>query len=1232
MKNINKKLIVIILMAVLSFAGMQNVFAVKLTKENITATGMKYESGVSSTMPKSSAHFDTDDIGAWYVDKTSGTKTSYNGYYVHYSGNLLIYCLDATLVSTSKLYAGRFLFTGQEDLKPVAPKSGYFVADYMLMSALTKGADANIDAIKSGNSEAYKTYFYKSTAIRVINAAFRWLNVGFDNSNLSVKQKNALQHSYDGLLYKWLVDTKGSDYDAQMAENYKFIRGETGNSTESLTEIETKGKNYGWECSDGTASCLAPAKNIVKTALEDAAQYLKGLENAPELEQSKAVADLNATETVVGGQTVLSKNSTHTLIFKNVDTISEPSFVIKNITYADTLDKYGVNAQPTITKITIDGSVICDGNCSSSIGKNLFAGRSFTSQTTVEIVANFTGIDGKIKCGNQPMKYNINYSTNVLTTTNEFSNDLAVVWRNQNNPSSKQRFMAYKGKTTSQPTEQDYSVSGEIALISVCTCEDLERACEEEIKDTNSVTGPACQDLKESNCGCSYLDVVCENFPNNPDCDKRAELCEVTCNTHLDVFECCDEIGETLLVSDKDDHQVNINGIENSNDIKTCFVDKIDIQAAENGTPEVKDDSNVEGVKDQNGNSFTLNSMKENSYCTVSCKEDYTMTMPTAKLVNAGRYFTFRASIEGTKTCYTNTINREKFEIDIERAQENMVTAFNTWSRLNAIVNTPFTNAHSVSGSYSTGCTPKTTEKTPCEEEDKEKCKTTTCVASGKTECSAYVAQKKITYTVCSINNGIVKCEAKPETLTFGSVTGNDCNCNGTVGSCSATDYQDDYNNGKYGDALDDAREDLTDAQDAYKRVISEFNKCSTWESDIKYDPEVTYDYQEEYLTKFGLLGRMDEYGGNQTFSSWYCTGDLSNGNYTGCSATPSTLIPTEKRNFVYCDTNGCSDSKTQSSQNIYIARYKKYSTTISRNYRPSTLFYNAYPSGEIENSENEGNVPLENKLPVSLSTPRGIYKYVVKINNLGEFYDTANGALGRYAGSNTALVGANSPLLYNCAYLVNMVITDQDRLVCDFDDTCTDKCISDCIGPGCDAICDGTDCIADCVGIGCIYDADAGTSLFERTITLNNMFPNGTDSYNWVNAKGLITRSEIEDSDKSNGNAIYNTTPVLSVTITPSVSQEIRRYNSLYSNIGGYSNQTLDCYALGGYEEAACYSSFISDLIDGKFGSNVVDSNSLIFDQNYRTRTDVNGNEGEYFVKWDSGIDEKSMVGPSWK
>jgi len=626
------------------------------------------------------------------------------------------------------------------------------------------------------------------------------------------------------------------------------------------------------------------------------------------------------------------------------------------------------------------------------------------------------------------------------------------------------------------------------------------------------------------------------------------------------------------------------------------------------------------------------------------------MTMPTAKMVNAGRYFTFNAKVEGTKTCYTNTIDRDQYNKDLVEAQVDMMRKYNVYRKWYQLSQEDFSEEKK---DYNKSC--KCTEEGGiCGPE----CTTASYITTWKVQ--TIVRNHVFFDDLGDEKTGIVKWHAGPYEESDSQEAEylkneQEVECPGGEYDCTRDEDGDkdcDYCEGgkdkyydkdwkcdeecyrqKLIDAANTAEEQLNDAIEKFEKILEEYAECTKWTTEIEYDPEVYYDYEEDYLNKFGLIGEMDKQSTGPSTSTWTCDSRVTTGtgnetkaelvgkDYDKCKTSSSNGGST-KLNYVFCSTSECKVVPTD----VADARYMKVSSEITTTYKPKTLFYNIYPSGEITDTKADDNVELTNKLPVALNRDRGIYKYTVNIENLGEFYDRpTKGNLGRYVGSSTAVVDPNT-LVYNCAYLVNIV--ESNGWVCDFDDNCTDDCISNCVGPNCgEDYCEGADCIHECIGLGCIYDTKAGSSILEKVVSLSKLFPNGTNSYNWNqsrNDKADETVKEIE----SLGNTIYDEQPILSVTINGSAGAAIRKHNdeAEKNNGGGYSNDSLDCYSLGGNEEIACYSRFITGLMEGEYG-NVVNDNSLVND--VRRESD---NNTEYFTLWNGTVSDKKMLGPSWK
>lgn len=1222
------------------------------------------------------------DIGIDYYVNGS-IYASGRGYFSAYRdrnlSSVVMFCLDAQHEGYNPLYAERFLLDSSES-------NGVKAFDVAVMDILLGGGSS----VASPVSDATITdYWARLVAIRAVEYTFGYYNAA------STAYTGAF-HANLSAINTWLNEDS-SHYDALYQAMGGYI------SPRSTFTINTSSYFSG--------AAMETAKNYYFHALDAAVEYLNNLDNLADVDTDTILPEPTEVEVEERPEgDFVSKDVVHTITVSGLPANDQNEFVINGLKFENDEMPTGLTAYIKSIKIGDyieletsnegqDLEVLFGNNL---LGLNYNLGSSdvidFTEPTTIEITVHFEGYetanDGysieTLKCGEAPIKYYIDGSY-TSPEFGEYSNYVAVIW--YNNRSNTQRYLSIE-KAGDNGTGETWISEYETYLIDACDCDDLIDAC----IASSDYYSDECDELREADCGeCAELEIMCHygvtssEHPNP--CDEYGAVCEVECPTTVDNFNCCD-VNNNLVISPLDDWEVNIEGPKDG-DIYTCFVSQIDGQVDLQGDGVGAE--NVGGAVDDVGNDYTLD---QNRYCVVSCKEDYYMTMPTAKLVNAGRYFTFKAEIDGTKTCYTNTIDRDLYNEDIIDIQEKMVNKYNeykTWYQLAVEYNYGLDDDEYVSGCPGSCCGSKSyTTYHPTWNS------TATVDDWGVIVDRNYdTGVLEVEYVSRNVSNSGEFTYEHPTGLSSDYVSSGCCggcssceppiecsDCSGYMCSYyTGTEYDHPYESQYYDYLMGIAEEkaqELAALQEEYNNIIKEYNKCSEWETELQYDeenPHVYYDYEESYLDDLANgYGEMTSVISNKNTSEWYCNSQVtdysgvetlaelsSSGNsgidYESCSLrTPSSQQYTTI-NYVYCDTNGCGRNKVESAQDISDARYKKVTSTVEADYVPATLFYNIYPSGEIvsaedyESSGRDDGVAIENGLPVSLSTRRGIYKYTVNIESLGEFYENgsafenpSNGDPGRLIASDRddnavinkdeygEFVDENGTVQYACSYLVNMGITDEDTIVCDFDTECTgDDCIADCIGPNCDYECDGEDCIADCIGAGCIYDSDAGTSLIERVVSLSNLFPNGTNSYNWnrdMNEKAEVTIDEIQDA----GNAVYSEDPILSVTITPSVARAIKQYNDDAEAYGGYSNSTLSCYALDGYEEIACYSSFITGLLDGYVeydGVNyinnidVVNDRSLVMGNNYRT---VRDNNTEYFTTWSTGISEEDMIGPSWK
>ncbi|MDE5540012.1 MAG: hypothetical protein K2J20_05955 [Bacilli bacterium] len=625
-------------------------------KEDISARGVKLSTGGAHTI--------------FYHREGTATETK-----------RWLFCLDATNAGDPDLFASRFLLPADGS---GGPRQDAF--DIGVMSIYLSNA--------TGSMWSFDDYFIKTTAIRILSALWSFDKFGGSTGGGSL----ALQNSYIGTAYSLIANNAniGQLYDSIVASM----------ATINLIPITTKNKlaqykNY--TMIDNGGSNVSKVAVVLEAALKDISDYLSEVEGSGSSQVTEAVSSTSTkTETITDNigelkqaivyKTYTVKNWTASTTFK-IDSIKY------NQEYSGVLD-------PEVVAIKVNGTTVCDaleGSDSTCNNFDLASHAEKGKDNEFEFAIKFAGYASvkdeyantykTLNCGQQPLEYTIAYSLGGENAENsilkKYSKYVGIVWWGKRD--SKQRFISVEQLTSTDPGDNDDNEAttgtstGTIQLITECSCDELIEACEAEAKDKGNINGEACKELIESNCGdCSILEIQC-NILNNDDeaCKKMELVCGGGCGSDIiGDFECCDENDDTLEVSLNDNHKVSILGpgpdnTENSN-IKLCFVSQVDNKCDEAGDASSSDCTGT-GIEDEKGNSYSLVDMNNNKYCTVSCKEDYLMTLPTAKLVNAGRYFTFKAEIKGTKTCYTNTIDREQYNIDIVDAQKEMIDAYNVY-------------------------------------------------------------------------------------------------------------------------------------------------------------------------------------------------------------------------------------------------------------------------------------------------------------------------------------------------------------------------------------------------------------------------------------------------------------------------------------------------------------------------------------------------------------------------
>jgi len=663
------------------------------------------------------------------------------------------------------------------------------------------------------------------------------------------------------------------------------------------------------------------------------------------------------------------------------------------------------------------------------------------------------------------------------------------------------------------------------------TCDDLENK-----RDNVCEANPDSKECKElekeyiKECGsCKEVKPFYDKCKDGTNKDK--DYCKVVEDWYE---ENCDEDDKCLTVSlgygdenqcDKDKPTSTIKISETKDeDMKACIV------GTDNSTPS-KDGTKGEEKTDDAGNTRTVKGLK-NAYCNVSCKEDYIFNLPSnLGSYKAGTFFGFNASIEGTRTCVTSDINRPQFDKDLKEALNDVADKYTKYMEAKE-----FAEA-SVEMVFGGRCT------YPCGTKERPR----TC------SCGEYEnAKKEYTYPIMIFNERTWTMSTK-ESSTQTKIESGSCG-----GGCSPRDGS--FDQSALNRARDLAKIALEEAEKNVKDIISSMQSCSSWVDATSnggvyqyvFDPEIVFEYEESYymsmLDGTGLkttvetaAAPVNELCTRQTDNSYVCASPYSN----------LSSVPTTPYNYYVCANSDCTSLTLQTAQIKNTVNIKNTSKRKA-NYEPSTYFMKQHPSGAIVKTTEANNASavysdLGYVFPIRLTTPAGEYNYVLRFNNVGQFYDNLEN-LGR---------------IYSIDANVNSTIKKQDQV--SFHDGTSHLadyyCQYNVLG-------DVTDmCIS--VGIG---QADGAITYGYRPISLNDVFPNAAtreSGSNWATPKGVATQEQIEDlGDRAYLNAQY------SYTMNATQMANTRAHNRQKENEGtGYDDFDLICD-----KGIDCTSQFLND------------------------------------------------------
>lgn len=788
------------------------------------------------------------------------------------------------------------------------------------------------------------------------------------------------------------------------------------------------------------------------------------------------------------------------------------------------------------------------------------------------------------------------------------------------------------------------------------------------IEDTLELCSLSCKEAEE---GCKAGNSSsCQVFYNKygGDCAE--------CTTYINNAECSENDSNIDIVEGYDVDTANCSNITEDNNLNVlqCIIDN----------------------EDKAGNSYKATDLVSNEFCSVFCKEDYHFTLPGQKEVNSGRYFSLKASIEGTKTCYTSKIDEENtFETQLETARQKVIDAWNEWNKWYQGLN----------GSYTDLDNPHTASKTNCNQWSEgyacptEKNPNKTCRdCEDRCDCSVeYDGYKRQwSYTTYSYT-GSTSTKTYTDYRDGGSAY---CNCHSGGGNDGTISNIETAIKGN----LTSAESSLKAAINSYTTLINNYNACSGiktvkyniklvssdttgWKMDYDYEPTISFWYEESYMNNV-LTDELETVGSVSVggFKQSFCTSD-TNKSYKECSdGWRTSLDKSDTKSQFVCKQDG--NVYTCGNENMIIskAKYVKQEMKSSGNYITPTQFYTIYPSGAIvaaeagKEDEIENSSELTNLLPIGLGTTQGVYTYTLKVNDLGEYYN--NTKLGRIWGNkNSVVVNVLEEVEEGSSCTKEGALTDSVKVdkttikdgvyVCSYKVNCPD-CPVECDESGCkNPNCPDGDCPVECDG--CVI-TNSSANFTYKPVSPGNINPNDREmGINWkyneksistaLELKAYATTKEIEEAGETIYDIDYEDTSsdnefAMKITLDSTLINKIRTYNDEHEDDGGYANNTLKCYDYTQdgktYDNIYCYSTFIDELLYDNstkdkikiVGNRIIGTDAKSSDNLRKTQTQSSGywttwaeaNSSKWTITTQNGIAYYKQnyseigIGPSWK
>ena len=540
-------------------------------------------------------------------------------------------------------------------------------------------------------------------------------------------------------------------------------------------------------------------------------------------------------------------------------------------------------------------------------------------------------------------------------------------------------------------------------------------------------------------------------------------------------------------------------------------------------------------------------------YCEVYCIEDLNASLAKPNInVEAGSRLTWGYSrVEGSRTCKTKTVEWDKFEDDLEKANKDIRESYVTW-QLEILKQEAINEAVFEDDSSKCDCIYNTSRFDCCRSQERYTVACPTKANPGR-RCTRYR---------CTDRDDTRYGYYDGEGNSFSIIQGeHDSFSDSEVSWCENESRPRTY--------VSSYRSQYNDAVKYAQSLVDDMKACYTWDQSTVYevDPQAKIFYSDDI--NYNYSDDLEKTTSYSFSDESVCEADIAE-QIKGCSGES---CPTTDVSMKNCSGEDHYAQMTRKATTRFLLKEGVFRYVLKSNHL--SVHQGELPSGG-EFTVNYIDIGFSN-FPVSFSAPAGLYGTK---HNMGQF-DVEYSNLGHVESGKTDI-----DTIMSGSTISQGTGEEYGKWICEYE-VYADLLPEDPDGPGGDPDGPGGD-PGDNGGVG---DID----LIYRPIDLHDPFPDIDASYrdtgaNWCDEEdncsydNYSVQTYIFENRGVNYEEVYDLEPMYTFILTPSIIKEIREYNdsnSYASYTGSLGTAQHFDYVCEEGTGQACISDYLSYIID---------------------------------------------------